>query len=141
MMKWQRFILLLTILLLVVGCGAIDTKAAAPQPTTMEVTRSSVIAQNHLPPFSRTITDAGAVQRLYTAAQNLPKTRVQRWMCPLPSTIVYHVQFLEGKTVLQQWNMDAIGCAVVMLHKGDLRRVNSAFVSLFAKTIGLTKLY
>lgn len=93
MMKWQRFILLLTILLLVVGCGAMDTKAAAPQPTTMEVTRSSVIAQNHLPPFSRTITDAGAVQRLYTVAQNLPKARVQRWMCPLPSTIVYKVAY------------------------------------------------
>lgn len=140
MMKWQRCILLLTILVLVAGCGAIDTKAAAPQPTTMEVMRSTIIA-NHLPPFSRTITDASAVQRLYTAAQSLPKAGVHRWLCPLPSTVVYHVRFLEGKTVLQQWNMDAIGCSVIVLHKGDPRQLNSAFVSLFAKTVGLTKLY
>ncbi|MBA2678754.1 MAG: hypothetical protein H0U76_10230 [Ktedonobacteraceae bacterium] len=139
MMIWQRCVLLLPILLLMVGCGATDTKAAAPVPTTMEVTRSSV--QNRLPPFSRTVTDTNAVQKLYTAAQNLPRAGVQRWLCPLPSTIVYHVRFLEGKTVLQQWNMDAIGCSVLLLHKNDPRRLNAAFVSLFAKTIGLMKLY
>jgi hypothetical protein len=43
--------------------------------------------------------------------------------------------------VLQQWNMDATGCYAIVLHKGDLRQPNPAFVSLFAKTIGLKKLY
>lgn len=140
-MKWQKSVLLLTILLFVAGCGITDSKAAAPAPTIMEVTRSSMNTQDHLPPFSRTITDANAVQKLYTAAQNLPKAGVHRWMCPLPSTIVYHVRFLEGKTVLQQWNMDAIGCSVIVLHKGDPRQLNSAFVALFARTVGLARLY
>lgn len=141
MMKWQKYILLLTILLLVTGYSTIDTKAAAPAPTILEVTRSSTIPQHYLPPFSRTITNASAVQKLYTAAQNLPKAGVHNWMCPIGSTVIYHVQFLVGKTVLQQWNMDAIGCYAIVLHKGDLRQPNPAFVSLFARTIGLTKLY
>jgi hypothetical protein len=141
MMKWQKYILFLTILLLTAGCSAIDAKAATPVPTILEVTRSSTIPQNHLPPFSRTITNASAVQRLYMAAQSLPKAGVHNWMCPVGSTVVYHVRFLAGKTVVQQWNMDAIGCYAIMLHKGDLRQPNPAFVSLFAKTIGLTKLY
>lgn len=141
MMKWQRFILLLTILLLVAGFDAMNTKAVAPVPTILEVTRSSTMPRNHLPPFSRTITDASAIQKLYTAAQNLPKAGVHNWMCPLGSTVIYHVRFLESKRVLQQWNMDAIGCYAIVLHKGDLRQPDSAFVSLFAKTVGLTKLY
>lgn len=139
-MKWQKSVLFLTLLLFVTGCGT-DTHAAAPAPTTLTVTRSSSIAQNHLPPFARTITDVTALQKLYTAAQNLPKAGVHTWMCPLGSTVVYHVRFLAGKTVLQQWDMDAIGCYAIVLRKGDLRQPNHAFVSQFALTIGLAKLY
>ncbi len=140
-MQWQKLFLLLTMLMIVTGCGATDTKAASPAPTILEVTRSSPIPQYHLPPFSRTITDAGAVQKLYAAAQNLPKAGVHTWMCKVASTVVYHVRFLEGKTLLQQWDLDAVACYAIMLHKGDLRQPNQAFASLFAKTIGLAKLY
>jgi hypothetical protein len=138
-MKWQKCVLLLTLLLFIAGCGT-GADAAASAPTSMTVTRSSTIP-NHLPPFSRMITDVAAVQKLYGAAQSLPKAGVHNWMCPLDSGVVYHVRFLEGKTVLQQWDMDAIGCYAILLHKDDPRQPNQVFVSLFAQTIGLAKLH
>lgn len=140
-MQWQKLVLLLPMLFLLIGCDSLDAKAVSPIPTVLEVTRSSTIPQNHLPPFSRTITNVGAVQKLYIHAQALPRAGVHTWMCVIGSTVVYHVKFLVGKTVLQQWDMDAVGCYAIMLHQGDLRQPNQAFVSLFAKTIGLTKLY
>ncbi len=140
-MKCQKIVLLFAMLLFLSGCGVVNANAASSAPTSLEVTRSSTIPQNHLPPFSRTITNVGAVQKLYIHAQALPKAGVHNWMCVIGSTVVYHVRFLAGKTVLQQWDMDAIGCYAIVLHKGDLRQPNQAFVSLFAKTIGLAKLY
>jgi len=138
--KWQKFVLFFALLLFVTSCGTEANAEAATKPTSMTVTRSSTIP-NHLPPFARTITDATVVQKLYRAAQDLPKAGVHNWMCPLDSTIVYHVRFLAGKSVQQQWDMDAIGCYAIMLHKDDPRQPNQAFVSLFARTIGLAKLY
>ncbi len=139
-MNWQKIVFMLTMLLFISGCGT-DANAASSAPTVLVVTRSSTFPQHHLPPFSRTITDVTALQKLYTAAQNLPKAGVHTWMCTLNSTVVYHVRFLKGKTVLQQWDMDAVGCNAIMLRQGDLRQPNQAFTSLFAQTIGLAKLY
>ncbi|GAC1450637.1 MAG: hypothetical protein PVSMB5_38400 [Ktedonobacteraceae bacterium] len=124
------------------GCGVENSEAASPAPTVLEVTRSSTtIPENRLPPFPHTITNAGTVQKLYAAAQILPKAGVHNWMCTIYSTVVYHVRFLQGRTVLQQWDMDAIGCYAIELHKGDLRQPNQAFVALFSKTLGVARLY
>lgn len=149
----KRKVPLVTVILLVIivgaaGYGLVTAHAsnAAPstssdlsQPTVLHVTRTSGVPIN-LPPLDRTVRDAAAVQRLYSAAYKLPTIPANAvFNCPMSRGIVYHLQFMRGTTPLQAMDLQADGCPFLQIGK-SVRQTTPTFISLLAKTLGIPSL-
>jgi hypothetical protein len=137
--KGTFFVLLLIFLL--AGCGSTNTNGGTPpSPTVLHVIRiSSNPYGMHVAPFDRTVTDTAAVQQLYTTAQGLPAAK-GTYDCAKDLGLVYHLNFLQGTTPMQQMDLEASGCGFLHISKTDARLINSSFVSLFTRTIGIPSL-
>lgn len=103
----------------------------------MHVTRPAV---NGYPSPDRTVQDAQAVQRLYSAAYALPVPSPGRVNCPLDNGMTYYLTFLRGTTPLQQMTLRATGCQELRLDRDGVRWTTEAFRSLFLKTVGIPSL-
>ena len=121
--------------------GCIGTTSGS-QPTVLHVVRPSLVGhqQQQVAPFDRTMSDAAAVQRLYTAALALPRPSQYPLPCPDDLGLIYHVTFLEGASQLQQMDVQPLGCHWVYLSQTDVRRADQNFLALLAKTSRLPSL-
>ena len=141
--QFWRFFFLVLPLLLVSGCGFVQTASAAGEPpTTLQVQRINHLPGNRYPPFSpRTITDQQAVQRLYAAAQALPPLNRSGIMhCPVDLALDYQLDFSRGQTRMQEIVLHPTGCSSVEFGKNDARKLTPAFEQLFMQTVGISKL-
>lgn len=140
-MKSKGTFFALLLLFLLAGCGSTTTSGgAAPSLTALHVIRTSSNAYGtHVAPFDRTVTDTTAVQRLYTTAQGLPAAK-GTYNCPKDIGLVYHLNFLQGITSIQQMDLQASGCQFLHISKSDVRLTNVSFLSLFTRTIGIASL-
>ena len=138
-MKTKASGVALFLVLLLAGCMG---TAADQEPTLLHVVRPGLVGyhQQQVAPFDRTVRDAAAVQRLYTAALALPRPS----QYPLPCTndwgLVYHLTFLKGTSQLQQMDVQPLGCHWVYLSQTDVRQADQSFLTLLANTIGLPSL-
>jgi hypothetical protein len=127
------------LLLLLTGCMGI---ASNPQPTVLQIARPGLVGphQQQVASLDRTVRDATAVQRFYTAAQALPHPSQYPLPCPNDLGLVYHLTFLAGTSQLQQIDVQPLGCHWVYLSQTDVRQADQSFLNLLAKTIGLPSL-
>ncbi len=139
-MKLKRILFILPLLLLV-ACGTVNAQqGTASGPTALHVVRSSSNPYaKHVPTFDRTLTDATAVQRLYTAALALPKV-TGAYSCPKDTGLAFHLTFLNSTTSIQQMDLEASGCQFLGIGKEDMRVTNAAFLGLFEEVVGISAL-
>jgi hypothetical protein len=139
-MRFKAILFILPVLL--VACGSINANVGTTSgPTVLHVTRTSSDPYGkHIGSFDRTVTDVAAVQRLYTAALALPKV-TGVYNCPIGPALEYHLSFLKGASSMQQINLQASGCQFLSVSKTDSRVTNTAFLSLFMKTVGISSLF
>jgi hypothetical protein len=137
--KRTFFVLLLFFLL--AGCGSASASGRVPPgPTSLRVIRvSSNPYGSHIAPFDQTVTDTTDVQRLYAAIQGLPAAR-GTYNCPKDIGLMYHLNFLQGTTSMQQMDLQASGCQFLHISKTDVRVTDASFLSLFTTTVGITSM-
>jgi len=142
-MKWIFFSLLFFLLLTSCGTAFATTTASSPRPTTLQVERVTHTI-NVFAPFSRTSTDAQSVQSLYDAALALPKvTTTGVHSCPADVGLVYHLRFLQNRSLVRQMDLQPSGCASLLVDKNDARPLSKTFIESFTQTVGisLTQMY
>jgi len=129
-------------LFLLAACGTMNaSQGSTSEPTALHVVRtSSNRYAMHLASFERTVTDATAVQQLYTAAYALPVAK-GIYHCPKDLGLVYHLTFLHGSTSIQQMDVQATYCQFLEIGNKDGRVTDASFLALFTKTVGITSLY
>ena len=136
-MKAKTLLFALCIALLLTNCG----NAVGPStqtPTVLHVTRPAV---DNFPSLDTTIRDAKAVQHLYAAAYALAiPTGGGTVNCPSDNGMTYYLDFLKGTTSIQKMSLDATGCQYLQLSPSDSRYADTAFQSLFEKTVGIPSL-
>jgi len=132
---------LIIALFLLSGCGTAVSAKGEPTPTVLQVIRVNTIPLNHYLPFSpRTISDPHAVQRLYDAAQALPRLSLPPIInCPLDLGLEYHLIFSQGHTLMQAMIVYPEGCRRLQIGESDLRVLTEPFVHLFLQTIGIAE--
>lgn len=140
-LRGKAFVFLLIVLL--VGCGtngnSTSTSSTTLKPTVLHVLRP-ILKDYGIPSLDRTVQNAVAVQRLYTAAYKLPAPPSGRINCPLDIGLVYQLDFLHDKTSLQKMTLQATGCQYLFLNTHDVRITDYAFQLLFLKTIDVPSL-
>lgn len=134
-MKTKASGMIFLLVLLLAGC-------MGTQPTVLHVVRPGLVGyqQQVVPPLDRTVSDAAAVQGLYTAALALQSPSQYPLPCPNDLGLVYHLTFLVGTSQLQQMDVQPLGCHWVYLSQTDVRQANQAFLTLLTHTIGLPSL-
>lgn len=139
-MKTKASGVALFLVLLLAGCMG---TVADREPTLLHVVRPGLVGyhQQQVAPFDRTVRDAAAVQRLYTAALALPRPSHPPVPCTYDWGLVYHLTFLEGTSQLQQMDVQPLNCNhLVNLSQTDVRQTDQSFLTLLANTIGLPSL-
>lgn len=141
-MRWRLFpvaLLLSLILLLVSGASVVHRGTA--KPTMLHVTRT-VLPGWTVPPLDVTVRNATDVQRLYQAAYALPPVPQTEVMCPLDIGLIYHLDFFQGRVLIQTMDLHATGCTYVQLDQdaGDVATLTNSFRLLFIKTVGISAL-
>jgi hypothetical protein len=138
MMKLKASAVAFLLLLLLTGCTGTVSNS---QPTALQIARPSLTgSQQQVASLNRTVSNATAVQQLYTAAQALPRPSQYPLPCPNDLGLVYHLTFLAGTSPLQQIDVQPLGCHWVYLKQTDVRRADQNFFTLLAKTIDLSSL-
>jgi hypothetical protein len=132
----QKLFFLMPVLLLMISCN--PTVLPSFRPTELQVARISKLPDNHFPPFSRKITQAVSVQRLYMAALALPHPSGGVINCPNDAGLDYQLRFQSGKQT-RQMDMDPGGCASINVANNDRRVATPAFLTLFAQTVGIPR--
>lgn len=83
-MKRVSFLMVVLLAFAIAGCSSTSLSTAlSTKPTVLYVARIHTIPSNYRD-FDRTITDAGAVQKLYHAALALPKLPPLEEPCAVP---------------------------------------------------------
>lgn len=136
----KRIVMLfLPMLLLAAGCSVSRAASTSPQPTILQVTRQSTLPDNHFPPLSRTITNSGSVQKLYTAALSLPKgSDTGAHSCPADIGLIYHLSFLQNGKLMREMDLGPTGCPYILVSKNDMRPLTRSFESLFMQTLDIS---
>jgi hypothetical protein len=132
---------LFPLFLLLPGCASRTVSVgAASVPTTLHVVRTNNNPYaKQAAPFDRTVSNASTVQQLYRAAYALPSA-TGTYHCVKDIGLVYHLNFLQGTALIKQMDLQATGCSFLHISKTDVRLINSSFVSLFTRTIGIPSL-
>lgn len=140
----KRILMALPLLLLLVSCGTSSNSSGgmSAKPTSLYVTRISLIPENGFAPFQETVKDAAMVQQLYTAALALPVTsaRVVNRTCLNDLGLLYHLVFQPSTLASSQMELDPAGCQLLKIggKKIDVRQMDQTFLTLFEKTIKVT---
>ncbi len=140
-MKLQSGAIALLLLLFLAACG--DTAPASVPPlTSLHVIRPSLSDIHRFPLLDKTVSDAKAVQRLYSAALalSMPDSSGGVASCSGDIGLVYHLTFLQKNTSVQKMDLDATGCRYLQISPTDARYATDSFVALFTKTIGIPSL-
>ncbi len=142
----KKIVLALPLFLLIVGCSASNPGGSlSPKPTTLYVTRINLISANGFAPFQTTIHDAAMVEHLYAAALALPAVppRGVKSMCLNDLGLRYRLVFRPTPLPSNQMELNPGGCQLLYIRTGnyrgtgkiDVRQMDTAFLSLFARTI------
>jgi hypothetical protein len=140
-MRTKASVLAFFLLLFLAGCMNTTTTVKTtsdPLPTTLHVVRPAV-AEFNITSFKRTVSNTGAVQRLYKAAEALPKVTVLP-PCASGDFLIYNSTFLIGTKTLQEKDVQPTACQFVFIGAKDIRKADQDFLNLFAQTIGLPSL-
>ena len=116
---------------------------AVPQPTAEPAMLQAVRPYNSildLPAFSRCVSDAARVQRLYAAALALPPKGDRVYACPKSWGITYQLIFLADGVIVGMMTQEADGCGFLHLSQTDIRLTDGPFRQQVADTIGLPSL-
>jgi hypothetical protein len=85
------------------------------------------------------VRDWATVQRLYTAALQLPDAPSGVYSCPADNGVVYHLTFIGGTVTERHMDLDAAGCRFLVI--GDRAHMtDDAFIALFMGTVGISVL-
>ena len=126
-MRWAGITLAL---LLVVSCGG-----SVP---AMRFTRFSTMAENHYPPFDRSVADATVARRVREAVNALPPAPKDRF-CPAGFGLRYRLSFNDAARVSLSVVVEGDGCAEVTFSPIDRRATDDAFWDLLADALGVRK--
>ncbi|HVU66642.1 MAG TPA: hypothetical protein VHD63_05920 [Ktedonobacteraceae bacterium] len=138
-MKWARkhirIALILCFVLCLAGCG---TSASNPVGfSSLQVTRSSNVRDNHFPPLTKTIQNQAIISHIYQAIQNLPPS--QSRFCPLDTGLQYVATFTQQNGSQESVTLSASGCRIVTISGSDRRATNNTFWQLFAQALGISQ--
>lgn len=128
-------------LLLLAACGQNEGNASNT-PTGLHVTLMP-LHMRYLsplyPPTDKMIYDVPAVQRLYAAAivqPVIPKDKTINCPGVYPDDPTYMLVFVSGYQTLRTASLEASGCQFLRFSPNDVRMPDSAFLTLFQRTIG-----
>jgi len=142
-MKVQGMVFVLLLALFVAGCStngnSSSTASITLKPTVLHALRPERKDFN-ISALDHTVQDAAVVQRLFAAAYKLPTPPSGRMSCPNDIGLVYQLDFLHDRTLLQHMSLQATGCGFLLLNKNDVRVSDYAFQVLLSKTIGIPSL-
>lgn len=137
---WSLAPALLVLAVLLAGC----TASAAGEPSvskvvSLRVVRTSKYPNNHIPPFTATISDVAQVQKLYGAMLNLPYYPDFDVACPAEIGIFYDLTFTLSNKATFDALYESDSCPSVTLGTGDDIRAawNTDFAQVFAQTVNL----
>jgi hypothetical protein len=119
------------------------TPVPVPGPTLLHITRTDPSATGKLGPLDRTVTNAQQVQNLYRTALALPAYAVGSSIsqsCLNDPGVIYHLDFLQGPTEVQQMNLDPGSCRILYLDRTDLRQASEGFLTLLKRALRLNSL-
>lgn len=138
-MRWKLlFGMLLLVMLVLAGCSS--GSAGTAKPTMLHVTRTDALPGYHFAPLDVTIQDVTTVQNLYQAAYALPHPPSGTANCGADIGLVYHLEFFQGTSSVQQMSLDATGCQLLQIGQDDVRFGNETFRELLRKAIGVPSL-
>ena len=150
MLKQKKFRAIFVLLMVVVLSVGVFTWVSLgnpkPTPTLLQVLRPENPFRRTIPLFEKRITDATAVQRLYTTALALPEFRsFGTYSCGNDTGEIYQLTFLNGTTKIKTMELQVSGCQLLIIDTGkifpsqDTRQPRLAkidFYALFSHTIG-----
>jgi hypothetical protein len=135
-------LLLAMLVLVLAGCSASAASLpAANAVRSLHVARTSAFAQNHIPPFDRTLTDATKAQQIYQAMVRLPAYPTDvGTACPASIGVAYQLTFtLSNKSTLRA-TAEPDSCPTVYIGANDVRAAfGESFWNLLADTLGLPR--
>lgn len=89
------------------------------------------------PSLDTYVNDGAAVQRLYSAALQLPvPPRGAIFHCPFDDGVVYHLTFIGGTVTARRMDLQASGCRFLEMGDDQAHMTTDTFISLFTKTAG-----
>lgn len=88
-----------------------------------------------MPPFDRSVTEAGAAQHLYDALLSLAPAQ-RRW-CAYGTGAGYRLTFTDSMRTTLAATVEIGGCGQAVLHGTDRRTASDSFWAVFARTLGL----
>jgi hypothetical protein len=139
-MKWKALCFAPLLILGLVACSPASASSGTGQPTMLHVTRTEAFPEYGFAPLDETITDTAAVQQVYQAAYVLPYPPSGIYNCPNDIGLVYHLEFFQPASSVEQMRLNATGCQFLQIGRDDVRSTNEAFRELLRKTLGIPSL-
>jgi hypothetical protein len=114
--------------------------AQASSPDGLVVMRTNTNRNNPAaPPFSKTITDLSAVEKLYAEIAALPLFPAGPVNCPNDVGIRYHLKFYSGTALLLVADDKPTGCPSVQLSDGSIRSdADGSFANDLSRVLGFS---
>lgn len=129
------------LLLLLTACAPRSASAGTAKPTMLHVTRTEEFSDYHFAPLDVTVRDVAAVQHLYEAAYEQPYPPSGIMNCGADIGLMYHLEFFQSASSVQQMRLNATGCQFLWIGQDDHPRLsNEAFRELLRKTLGISSL-
>jgi hypothetical protein len=136
----MRFKAVFAAALLLVLLTACHPTTGPNNPTMLRVTRTEEFPEYGFAPLDVTIRDVTTVQRIYHAAYAQPVPPSGTANCPADIGLVYHLDFFQNGTSVEQMQLDATGCEALTISHDDVRMSNYAFLELLRKNLGIPSL-
>ncbi|SRR5579883_113338 len=129
------------LLVLLAACAPGSDSAGTAKPTVLHVTRTEELPGYNFAPLDVMIQDVTTVQQIYQTAYALPRLASGMYNCPNGLELIYHLEFLQGDSSVQQMRVDPTGCQLLWIGQNDdVRFANEAFLELLRKALGIPSL-
>ncbi|QBD76487.1 hypothetical protein EPA93_10890 [Ktedonosporobacter rubrisoli] len=126
----KHLLLILSMALLVVGCGSTEQAHAQSQAqhnNSLTKLQIKLFGPGETAPLKRVvINDQELIQKLYAQAQALPKPQKDR-ICTMQLGLSYALSFWNGDKLVEMMVANSSGCGDLMLSSGDWRQPDRQF--------------
>lgn len=140
-MKWKALLFALLLALWLVACSPASASGGKGKPIVLHVTRTEALSGYNFAPLDVTVRDVAAVQHLYEAAYEQPYPPSGIMNCGADIGLMYHLEFFQSASSVQQMRLNATGCQFLWIGQDDHPRLsNEAFRELLRKAIGVPSL-